>query len=303
MSWFFIALCAPFLLACANHIDKFLLSRYLREKSIGSIVIPSSLFSGAAIPIILLIHPDSYDIGLVRALGLVASGLSSVLAAVCYLNALALDEASFVTPFNQTVPIFAYFFGYFILGETITLAQGLGSFVIIIGALALSFEFGRRGVRFKRNVVALMLGASLLSAVNGVIFKLIAVNAGFWVSLLWGFVGQVAAGLLLLVCVASYRRDLLGLFKQEKVAAVGLIALSRTLFSVSEAVTLYATLLAPVALVLLVNSFQPLFVFAFGIVLTRVLPGVAKESLDRTKMLQKAAGIGFMLVGGYLISR
>jgi len=52
-----------------------------------------------------------------------------------------------------------------------------------------------------------------------------------------------------------------------------------------------------------VNSFQPLFVFAFGIVLTRVLPGVAKESLDRTKMLQKAAGIGFMLVGGYLISR
>jgi hypothetical protein len=67
MSWFFIALCAPFLLACANHNDKFLLSRYLREKSIGSIVIPSSLFSGAAIPIILLIHPDSYDIGLVRA--------------------------------------------------------------------------------------------------------------------------------------------------------------------------------------------------------------------------------------------
>jgi hypothetical protein len=47
----------------------------------------------------------------------------------------------------------------FILGETNTLAQGLGSFVIIAGALALSFEFGRRGMRFKRNVVALMLGA------------------------------------------------------------------------------------------------------------------------------------------------
>jgi hypothetical protein len=75
------------------------------------------------------------------------------------------------------------------------------------------------------------------------------------------------------------------------------------LFSVSEGVTLYATLLAPVALVLVVNSFQPLFVFALGIVLTLLLPRVAKESLDRRKMLQKGVGIGLMVVGGYLISR
>ncbi len=153
------------------------------------------------------------------------------------------------------------------------------------------------------SVVALMLGASFLSAVNGVIFKLIAVEKGFWVSLFWGFAGQVIAGLIVSVGVRSYRRDFLSLFKHQKVAAVGLIALSRTLFSVSEAVTLYATLLAPVALVLLVNSFQPLFVFTFGLVMTVFLPRVAKESLDRIKLLQKGAGIGLMLVGGYLISR
>ena len=207
-----------------------------------------------------------------------------------------------VTPFYQTVPIFAYVLGYFILRETITLSQGLGSFVIIVGALALSFEFGRPVVSFKRNVVALMLGASFLSAVNGVIFKLIAVEKGFWVSLFWGFVGQTMIGLTLLICISSYRRDFLDLFKQSKVGAVGLIALSKTLFSVSETITLYATLLAPVALVLLVNSFQPLFVFAFGIVLTLFFPDVTKESLGRMKMLQKGVGICLMLVGGYFIS-
>jgi drug/metabolite transporter (DMT)-like permease len=303
MSWFFIALWAPFLLACANHNDKFLLSRYLKEKNIGSIVIFSSLFSGVAIPIVLFIQPDVYDVSLVQGSAVVATGMLSVLAAVCYLYALDLDEASFVTPFYQTVPIFAYFLGYFILGETITLVQGLGSSVIIVGALALSFELGRRGMRFKQNVVALMLAASFLSAINGVIFKLIAVDRGFWVSLFWGFVGQVMAGLSFLVCVPSYRRDFLDHFKQQKVAAVGLIALSRTLFSVSEAVTLYATLLAPVALVLLVNSFQSLFVFTLGILLTLFFPRMVKESVGRMKMLQKGGGIGLMLVGGYLISR
>jgi drug/metabolite transporter (DMT)-like permease len=303
MSWFFFALWAPFLLACANHNDKLLLSRYLKEKHIGLIVIGSSLFSGAAIPIVLFIQPDVYGISLFQGSTLVATGMLSVFAAVCYLYALEIDEASFVTPFYQTVPIFAYVLGYFILGETITLAQGLGSFVIIAGALALSLKFGQRGIRFQRNVVALMLAASFLSAINGVIFKLIAVDKGFWVSLFWGFVGQVMAGLTFFVCVPSYRRDFLGLFKQHKVALLSLIALSRTLFSVSEAVTLYATLLAPVALVLVVNAFQPLFVFTLGIVLTLLLPRVAKESLDRRTMLQKGVGIGLMLVGGYLISR
>jgi uncharacterized membrane protein len=302
MSWFFIALWAPFLLACANHNDKFLLSRYLKQKSIGSVVILSSLFSGVAIPIILYIQPDVFDVSFVKGTALVATGMSSVVAAVCYLYALEIDEASFVTPFYQTVPIFAYFLGYFILSETITLAQGLGSFAVIVGALALSFDLGRRGVRLKQNVVALMLGASFLSAVNGVIFKLIAVDKGFWVSLSWGFFGQMMTGLTFLVCVPSYRRDFLDLFQQSKVGAVGLIALSKTLFSVSEAVTLYATLLAPVALVLLVNSFQPLFVFAFGIVLTLFFPCVVEESLGRMKMLQKSVGICLMVAGGYLIS-
>jgi hypothetical protein len=60
MSWFFIALWAPFLLTCATHTDKFLLSRYLKEKSIGPIVIVSALFSVLAIPIELSIRERNF---------------------------------------------------------------------------------------------------------------------------------------------------------------------------------------------------------------------------------------------------
>jgi len=74
-----------------------LLSRYLKAKSIGSIAIPSSLFSGVAIPIVLFIQPHAYDVSLVLGAALIATGMSSVFAAVCYLYALDIDEASFVT--------------------------------------------------------------------------------------------------------------------------------------------------------------------------------------------------------------
>jgi hypothetical protein len=91
MSWFFIALWAPFLLACANHNDRFLLSRYLKEKNVGSILIFSSLFSGVAIPVVLFIQPEAYDVNLVQGGALVATGMSSVLAADCYLYALDIE--------------------------------------------------------------------------------------------------------------------------------------------------------------------------------------------------------------------
>src|SRR5688572_11315519 len=144
VSWFFVALWAPFLIACANHNDKLLLSKYLKETHIGPIVIGSSLFSGVAMAIVLFIQPDVHDVSLIQGSALVGTGMLSVVAAVCYLSALELDEASFVTPFYQTAPVFAYFLGYFILGETISVTQGAGSIVIIVGALALSFEFGKR---------------------------------------------------------------------------------------------------------------------------------------------------------------
>src|SRR5688572_27037499 len=101
MSWFFIALWAPFLLAGANHVDKFLLSKHLKDKNIGPIVIFSALFSSVAIPIVFFIQPSVFEVNLVPGSALVATGTLSVLAAVCYLYALDFDEASFVTPFYQ----------------------------------------------------------------------------------------------------------------------------------------------------------------------------------------------------------
>jgi drug/metabolite transporter (DMT)-like permease len=81
-----------------------LLSRYAKTKTVGSIVILSSLFSGVAVLIVLIFQPDVIEVTLFQRVALIATGMSSVFAAVCYLYALDMDEASFVTPFYQTVP-------------------------------------------------------------------------------------------------------------------------------------------------------------------------------------------------------
>lgn len=301
MHWFLIALIGPILYACANHTDKYLISRYLKNGAAGALIIFSSVFSIIALPIVLFIHPAVFNVSLVQGLALAFNSMFVVVAVLLYFYALQKDEATYVVPFYQTIPVFAFIIGYFVLGEKISIIQGLASVIIISGALVLSFELGIGKIRFKKEVVFLMLGASLLYAINSVVFKLIAVQEGFWTSTFWGLIGKIFLGLVFMAFIPKYRMQFLSMIKENKVAVLSLNSLSETCFIVGEAVMQYATLLAPVALVLLVNSFQPLFVFIIGIVFTLLFPKVGRESLSKRSLIQKSVGIGLIIIGSYFI--
>jgi hypothetical protein len=91
------------------------------------------------------------------------------------------------------------------------------------------------------------------------------------------------------------------MLRTNKLSILTLNSTSEILFIVAEATTQYATLLAPVSLVLLVGAFQPFLVFIMGAGLTIFLPHVSSESLEKKVLLQKIAGIGLMVLGGYFI--
>lgn len=301
MNWFLIALIGPVLYACANHTDKYLLTKYLKNGEVGSLIIFASIFSIVALPVVILIHPDVFAVNLMQAAVLGFNGMLTVVAILLYFYALHEDEASYVVPFYQTIPVFAFVLAYFFLGETITLSQGGAAALVLLGALALSFNVDEGAPRFKKKVVFYMLGASILYAVNGLIFKLVAVNEGFWPSTFWGLIGKIAIGVAFLLFIPTYRKQFLTMVKANKAAVLGLNSLSESLFIVAEGVTQYATLLAPLALVLLVNSFQPLFVMLIGVLLTLLFPRIGRESLTKRSLLQKAVGIGLLGAGAYFL--
>ncbi|MCX6272798.1 MAG: EamA family transporter [Bacteroidetes bacterium] len=172
MNWFLIALIGPILYACANHTDKYLISNYLENGEVGALIIFASIFSLIALPIVIFIHPSIFSVSFLQGLVLALNGMVVVLAVLLYFYALQKDEASFIIPFYQTIPIFAFALSYFILGEIITPSQGLASFIIIAGTVVLAFELNPGKIRFKKEVVLLMLSASLLYAVNTVVFLL-----------------------------------------------------------------------------------------------------------------------------------
>jgi uncharacterized membrane protein len=303
MSWFFIALVGPVLYAVCNHIDKHLLEKYFKGGQVGAATIFSALFGVVALPFIYLFAPAVMSLGTKSIAILVLSGALNVGCLILYLNALRDEEASVVVPFYQTIPIFGYLLGYVVLRETLDRRQLFACALIIAGTMLLSVERHKAGFRLKKKVAALMLCASFIYAVVGVVFKMVAVEDGFWPSVFWNLVGTGAVGFLLLGMATSYRRQFLSIFKFNGPAVVSLNVLNEALFLVAETASAYATLLAPIALVMTVNGFQPFFVFVFELLIAFVFyPKAKRESVSAAAYAQKIAAIGSIVLGTSLLA-
>lgn len=302
MRWFLIASIAPALYAVSNHIDKYLLTKYFKAGKVGSLVLFTTTFCLFALPIIFIIEPTVFTLEFTKALALVLNGSLIVICLILYFHALEIDETSAVIPFYQTIPVFGFILGYFILRESLVSKEIIACSFIIFGAIILSLELNNSKIRFKKAVVFLMLTASFFYAVNETIFKLIAINAGFWISVFWAFAGEALLGLLIFIFVGSYRKQFLQVIKVNKFSVLTLNSFNEILYTFASGITYFALLLAPVALVMTVNSLQPLFVFIYGIILTIFFPFLGKESLSRKIVTQKIVAIGLILLGTVLLN-
>ena len=191
----------------------------------------------------------------------------------------------------------AFVLAYFILGEILTKTQILASLAILVGALILSFDIQDEKIHFKKRVVLLMLTASFFYAVSDVLFKFVAIERGFWISTFWTLVGKVLIGVIFLIFVSSYRNEFFLLIKKAKGKIILLNSMNETFTIIADSTTQFAILLAPVALVLMVNGFQPLFVFVIGLGLTIFFPHISQEKIQKRHLIQKIGAILVMLVG------
>lgn len=219
-----------------------------------------------------------------------------------YLRALQNEEASVVAPFFQTSPLFGYALAYFILGETLTTRQMFGGALIVCGALLISVQIGG-GIktRFRPQFVALMLAAAFSLALSSVIFKMFAVEDEFWTTTFWVFVGEILFGAVLMVS-AENRQQFFGLFKKHPVAMTTVNAANELINLAGGLGVRYALLLAPLSLVQAITSTSTLFVFGFGVLLSRFFPQLGREDLAPRGLIQKGTAAALVAAGIILVA-
>lgn len=302
MSWFFIALIGPFLWSIGNHIDKILIEKYFKSRSMGSLLIISSLVGLLVAPIILIFRTDVLNISLAFISLMFLSAILYIVFVWSYLKALEKDEASVVVPFYQLIPVFAFVLGFLFLGETISVVQFFAMLLIIAGATILSFEIDEDNkFKLRKSTVFFMIISSLSSALESVIFKYVLLGEDFWITNFWSFVWVGIIGLGLLIFVPFYRSEFIYVIKNNSKKIIGLNGLNEILAIIGNVVTNFAFLLAPITLVLLANAYQPIFVLIIGVILTIFFPKIITEKIHIKHLTQKIIAVIVMLIGTYFL--
>lgn len=302
MSWFFLAIIAPFLYALTNQIDKALLEKYFKVSGVGTLIIFSGVLSVLALPVIYFFEPTVFAIGRREMLLMFFVGGLNLTLLWAYLIALKDDEASIIIVFYQLVPVFALILGYYILGETINHSQAIAMGIIIFGTTLVSFEINdENNFKLKKQTVIFMSIASVLWALESVVFKYVALEENVLRSLFWQNLALAVAGIVIFCIVPTYRQHFLDAVKVNSKAIFSVNVANEIIYMTANAVYAYAYMLAPIALVLLTNSFQPIFVFAIGVFMTIYFPHILSEKIEARHLWQKGIAILITGIGTYLL--
>ena len=302
-NWFFIALIAPILWSIVNHIDKNILSRYQEGRGVGAILIFSSLSSVVILPfIIFFFHSQIFSISFLDFLLLMMVGFLSAAAFYLYLQAMNIEEASVVIPLFQFDPVFGYILSYFILKESLNVNQILASVLILIGIMLLSVEIDTYNkLKLKKKALYLVATSSFLFALNGVLFKKLALLDSFWVSIFWQYVGLTIFGILIVIFYKKFRQDFIMMVTTPRLKILSLNIISEFLYMIGGLANNFALIIAPVALVFVVNSYQALFVFIFGVFFTIFFPKFVSEKISHEHFFHKLISIIIIMIGSYLL--
>jgi drug/metabolite transporter (DMT)-like permease len=293
--WLPLALTGPILWAISTHIDKYLVDRYFANSDTAVLMVFTALLSALLlIPIAIFAH-GIFDVQLRDIAVLAAAGAMFMGAMLFYLRAIQGDEASVVATLFQANTLFTFLFAYVFLGEKLQLRQLAGSALIVFGALLISFEAGiAKGWRIR--LVVLMLVCTAVLAGSTIVFKVFAVRDDFWRTTFWMWVGEAIFGIVILA-IPHYRKQFFALLKKNIGAVLGVNGANELINLGGTLGTRLALTMAPAALVSVVSSTTPLFVFVFGTALSFFAPRLAKEDVSRRALAQKAIASLIMAAG------
>ncbi|AHB40667.1 TPA: EamA family transporter [candidate division WWE3 bacterium] len=304
MDWFLMALLPPILWSVTNHIDKYLLTKFFNKGAVGSVMIFSASVSVLLLPVIAIIHPVVLQQFNLSYLLIVVNGSFYLLATLPYFYALDKDDASLTVPLFQMIPVFSFILGYIFLGEVLDINQILGGIIILVSSVFISLNLADiKKIHMKWDVFLLMVLSSLLYSLNFIFFKYFAVETDFFITSFWEYIGFGLFGLFLLIFIKSYRDGFISVLKTNKTQVLGVNITNEIVNIVAKISFNYASILAPVTLIWIINGLQPFFVFLFGIILTILFPRISKEDISRKTLAQRMFAILAITIGVYLVNR
>ena len=293
-----VTIFASFLWGITNHIDKFMISGIDESgSSVKTLLVFSTLVAGIILsPIWLIASKFSIGISNISLLCVLLSSFVYILATYFYFKALEKNDASIVVVMFQLIPVFSYVLALIFFKENLVLQQIIGSVLIILSAVLISFDFEERNNKSKWLALILMTLSSLLYATYFFLFDIGIRNSSYNSCAFWLQIGFLIQGIIL-ICFKNYRSTFIKAIKNNGQKYIFLNITNEVINLIANLLVNFANVTIPIALANVLNGFQGAFVFILGVVGVKLLPKYFKENINKKIVVQKISCITISIVG------
>lgn len=296
MNWLFFALLAPFLYAVTTFIDKYIVSKEVKDYSALPIYIGFiGLLTGTVFWILTGFPILTLRDGLIVLLTGVLTGWSVIF----YYKAISQEDASIVNILFQMFPVITLILAFIFLKETISGKQLFGFTFVLIGSILISLKKEKRKTHISAAFFLILI-VDFFWAISGVLMKF-ALNANSFSKILsyesWG-IGLGA--LTIYFIMGSVRKAFKKSIKTVTKRALKVIILNELLYVSAKSFTFLAFSLGTVTLVSVLENTQALYSIFLGVILTKLFPSVFREQISKKDLAKKMVASSLFLLGIFL---
>lgn len=296
MQYLIFAALAALLWASSTVIDKFVLSKYVKD--IEALTVFAGFVQFLVAIVVLLFIPDIFTVSTQVILIMLFLGLVTFTGAMTFFKAVQFEDPSRIITLKYLSPIIVAIFSFLLLHERLSAIQMVGVVLLAISAMLISHK-NHYGFKLSNGILMAVLYAFIVSVLY-LISKYVIGDVNYWILYFWIAVGQAICAAFLMFS-SRIRKDFFNIFKIKpkvlftKICGDVFDALAYVAFFVSITYGLVSLSTAILAL-------EPFFVLMLVFLISIFIPKVREEDLTQRTLQLKLIGVILVFIGVYLVT-
>ena len=293
--WFLYALASVVLFGFTTIVDKVMLEKRLSSFSyFVSFAPPALAFS---IWILFFFHTDTFTVpyGIAFAAGLLSAG-----GYFFYVVSIRKEEASRIAALTSLAPAFVAVLAVFLVNEIFSAKSYMGIILMILGSMLISYKGNHVKKMIPLSLILILIATNFSYSLDQTLSKISLDQISIWPFLMMFMFGRFVV-MFPGLAIPSVRRKCSIEVRKLGRNFVLTLASGSIMWSLAIIFFFYAASLGPITLVSTTGLISPLFTLFFAILITKYLPKVLKEEIDRRTVALKLVAIVLIVLGTYLI--
>lgn len=295
-AWFLYAVVSVAFFGFTTIVDKLMLEKRLSSFSYFLSFVPP----GLAFSVWVLLFFPTRVVWFPLAIAFVAGPVGAA-GYFVYVLSIRREEASRVAALTSLAPAFVAVFAVLLVNEIVSAASYVGIGLMISGALLISYKRNYAKKLIPLSLVLVLFAVNLLYGLEQSISKVSLDQIAFPSFLMMFMFGRVTVALPGLAIRRLRRKFVTEIMNLGRGFTI-VLASGSVGWSLGVIFFFYSASLGPIALVSAASLISPLFTLLFAILITKYLPKVLEEEIDRGTVALKLLAIVLIILGTYLIT-